>query len=149
MNDFPDIPQEFYGKWLDYVQEMRRKRDSTTLEVRGTVVPDPVPSQPTSSDDNPTLPVLPPITTPTPVQHSLKTQNLNESLPKQSTNNYPGDEYVNKKLSRLRGLGLNISTTSSPTPELAGIMSGIIPSIKPKNACESNRGKGRRKTSLN
>ncbi len=146
MHEHPEIPEDFYGKWAPYVHELRTKTGPKTDETtgiidtskttKGTIQDETVHTEQlrVEGDKEINSQTEPKIT------HSISNVIKPAIVPRV-------DEATNKKLLKLRGLGLNVSTT--PTAELDNILPTNPTTNKVKSVNENSRGRGRRKTSLN
>lgn len=137
----PEIPEEFYGKWANLVQEVQESRDSPIENVR-TVAP--------ISDETP-IPIMSNITSSetNEQEHSQRGVKNLKSSPAKMPQIQTQDRVMEHVLSKLRGQGLTISTSAAIPQQEDHLIDSISMRTKIKRTNEQGRGRGRRKTSLN
>ena len=136
MKEYPDIPDELYGKWATYVHELRAKRE---VPASTEMILDLPPITATTDE-----PVSLPLNSPQAPQ-GTKADPLKKIPSKPVTEDYN----VNKRLVILRGQGINITQAPQVHNDTDTNAAPLPASTKNRNGHENGRGRGRRKTSLN
>ena len=154
MIDRPDIPIGMYGKWASYVNDMRVKQGIAGLPDL-PVVQAPV-QEPAIKDlgNAPRMQTKPEVLTskiPTKPIVGEVALKLNEPHKSGTIDKVDAtkDQEMDVMLSKLRGQGLNVSSTTLYRPQVSSDVPVFAVKSKVKLVCESGRGRGRRKASLN